>query len=134
MLHRDRQRTLDLLQVATLCRSGKGGGYAVRRGAAGAADAMNKVLCHLGHVEVDHLRHVGHVDAPGGYVCRNENAVTALGEAAQRGVALGLRAVAVNLRRRVPTANQPARYAVRAVLGAHEDEEAARLRAQQVFE
>ena len=40
----------------------------------------------------------------------------------------------MNLRRRMAAANQPARHAIRAVLGAHEDQEAARLRSQQVFE
>jgi hypothetical protein len=79
----------------------KGGSYAVRRGAAGAAYAMNKVFGNLGHVEVDHVRHVGHVDAARGNVSGDQHAMMALGEAAQRLVALGLRAVAMNLRRRM---------------------------------
>ena len=106
----------------------------MRRGASGAADAMDKVLGHLGKIEVDDMRHVGYVDAAGGYVCRHEHAVAALGEAAQRGVALGLRTVAVNLRCRVSAADQPACYTVRAVLGAYENEETACLGTEQVFE
>ena len=91
----------------------------------GAAYAMDKVLGHLGHVEVDYVRHVGHIDAASGNVGGHQHAVTPLGEAAQGLVALGLRAVAVNLRRRVAGARQPARHAICAVLGAHENQKAA---------
>src|ERR1039458_9038430 len=95
---------------------------------------MNKVLGHLGHIEVDDVRHVGHVDTAGGNVGGNEHAMTALGEAAQSLIALGLRAVAVNLRGGMAAANEATSYAVCAVLGAHENQKASLLCAKKVLE
>src|ERR1035437_1772112 len=60
--------------------------------------------------------------------------MTALGEAAQGLVALGLRAVAMNLRGGMSAANEATSYAVSAVLGAHEDQEASLLCTQKVLE
>src|ERR1035441_7499703 len=65
-LHRNRKCALDLAQIAALCWSRKGGSNAVRRSATGAAYAVNKVFGHLGQIEVDHMRHVGHVNTASG--------------------------------------------------------------------
>ena len=62
----------------------------MRRSAPGAAHAMDKVLGHLGHIEVDYVRHIGHINAASGHVRRHQHAMTALGKAAQGLVALGL--------------------------------------------
>ena len=99
-----------------------------------AANAVHKVLGHLGHIEVDDVRHVGHIDAAGSHVGSHQHAVMPLGEAAQRRIPLGLRAVAVNLRRRPAGAGKPPRHAIRSVLGAHKDQKAARLGLQQVLQ
>src|SRR5829696_891028 len=73
-----------------------------RDGAAGlaraprAADAVDVVLGRLGHVVVDDVRDRLHVDAARRDVGGDEHARRAVLEAAQRGLALGLRAVGVD--------------------------------------
>src|ERR1035437_5666660 len=110
-LHLDRKRALDLAQIAALGRTSERGGYAVCRSAAGAAYTVNEVFSDLGHVEIHHVSDIGHVDAASGNVGSNQHAVAALGEAAQSGVTLCLRAVAVNLRRRPAGAGKTAGHA-----------------------
>src|ERR1035437_1090150 len=133
-LHLDGERALDLAQVAALRWTRKGGGYAVRRCAAGAADTVHKVFGHLGHIEVDDVSHVSNVDSACGHVGSDQYAVMPLRKAEQGGGALGLRPVAVNLRSRMAGPNQPARHAVCAMLGANKDQETARFSAKQVLE
>ncbi len=88
---------------------------------------MHEVLGQLGHVVVDHVRDVLHVDAACRNVSGHQNAMPAFSEAAQSGVPLRLRAVAVNLRGCVARAAQAVGKPVGSMLGAHEDEEAALL-------
>jgi hypothetical protein len=95
--HLDRQRAFDLAQIVALRRSGKGRSNSLRRRAAGAANAMHKILCHFRHIEVDHVGNVGNVEATGSYIGGNQHTVPAIGEVAQSLVALRLRTVAVNL-------------------------------------
>src|SRR5271168_4069421 len=95
---------------------------------------MDEVLRQLGQIEVDDVRDVRYVDTAGGNVSGYEHAVMALREAAQGGIALRLRAVAVNLGRRPAGTRELARHAVRSMLGTHEDEEAALLRTEQMLE
>ena len=95
---------------------------------------MDKVLGPLGHIEVNDVGHVGHVDAAGGHVSSHENPMMPFGKAAQRRIPLRLRAVAVNLRRRMSGSDKTAGHAVRSMLGAHEDQKAALFGAQQVLE
>ena len=100
----------------------------------GAADAVHEVLGFLGHVVVDHVGDVGDIDAASGDVGGDQHAMMSLSEAAQGGVALRLRAIAVNLDGLVAGALEAAGDAIRSMLGAHEDEEAALLRAEQMLE
>jgi len=58
------------------------------------ADAVDEVVRGVGQVVVDDVGDVLHIDAAGGYVGRDENAVLAVLEALQRGGALGLAAIA----------------------------------------
>jgi hypothetical protein len=77
---------------------------------------------------------VGDIDAAGGDVGGNEDAVVSLSEAAQGSVALGLGAIAMDLDGVVTGAFEAAGDAVGSMLGADEDEEAAFLGAEQMLE
>ena len=92
----DLELALELAGVGALLRHDKGGGDALGAGAAGAADAVDEVVRGIGHVVVDDVRDVGDVDAAGGDVGGDQDAVLAVGEALEGGGALGLRAVAVD--------------------------------------
>ena len=138
---RTRKRFIEIDSVRSILRrSPRSAGMAkvdatpVREAATGAADAVHEIFCHLGHVEVNHVRDVGNVDAARGNVGGHQHAMTALGKAAQSRVALRLRTVAVNLRGRPAGTREAAGNAIGAMLGAHKDEEAALLGVEQVFE
>ena len=74
----------------------------MRRGSPRPSNTMNKIFCHFGHVVIDYMRHVGHVDAARGYISCNQHPVVALRKTPQSLVPLGLRTVTVNLRCRMP--------------------------------
>ena len=59
---------------------------------------MHKIFSNFGHIVVDHMRHVSYINATCSYVGSDQNAMASLGKALESLVALGLRAVAVNLR------------------------------------
>ena len=88
--------------------------------AAGAADAVNVVLRGARHVEIDHVGHVIDVDPARGDIGRHQHADAARLEVAQRAFTLALAAVTVDRRRRVAGCLEPARQAIRAMLGAGE--------------
>jgi len=93
-----------------------------------------KSSASLGHVEVDDVSDVGDIDAAGGDVGGDEDAMASVREAGQSGVALGLGAVAVNLRGGMAGADESTGDAIGAVLGAHEDKETAVVRSEQMLE
>jgi len=130
----DREPAFDFVQIVGFLRGGEGGGHAAGGGASGAADAVDEVFGFFGHVVVDDVGDVGDIDAAGGDVGGDEDAVVSLSEAAQGGVALGLGAVAVDLDGVVSGALEAAGDAVGSMLGANEDEEAAVVRAEEVLE
>ncbi len=96
----DGEGPLHFAQRVGFVGSGKGGSDAVRGGSAGAPDAMHEVFGFFGHVVIDDVGYVGHIDAARGDVGGNEDAMVPLSEAAQSSVALGLRAVPMNWVRR----------------------------------
>jgi hypothetical protein len=85
---------------------------------------MNEVFRYLRNVVVNYMSNMLHIDAACSNVGCDEDAMTAFGEALEGLVALRLRTIAMNLRRRVSSANETAGYAICTVLGANEDKEA----------
>jgi len=63
-LHLNRQRALDLAELAAFGCDGKGGSNSVRRGATGAPDSMDEVLANL-EVVVDHVGNIRNVERAG---------------------------------------------------------------------
>src|SRR5690242_5705822 len=98
--------------------------HAARAGARGAADAVHVVLGLRGGVEVDDVRDAGDVDAARRDVRGDEGVDPAGLEARQRPLALGLRLVAMHRDGRDVVVAEALDEAVRAALGAHEDERA----------
>ena len=98
-LHLNRKRPLDPANFAAFGWPNKRGGYSARRSTSCATYTMHEVFSRLGHVEVDNVRYVRHIDAASGHIGRNEYPVSAFSETAQRGTALRLRAITMNLRR-----------------------------------
>ena len=64
-LGRNIQGALHLAQRVCLVGSGESGCNAEALGTARSSHAMHIILCFLRHVEVDHMRDVGNIDAPG---------------------------------------------------------------------
>ena len=67
-------------------------------GAAGAADAMNVIFRMLRHVVVDHVTHVGDVDAARGDVGRDHHFIPAVAETVRAPVRVRVGAVRVQHR------------------------------------
>src|ERR1700733_1293663 len=80
------------------------------------------------------MGHVIHVDSPGGHIGRYQDAMSALGKAAECGVALRLAAIAVNAGSLPTGVGQFLGYALRAMLGANKDQKASSFRTEQVFQ
>src|SRR3954451_5681680 len=131
-LHAD--RALDADDVATLRAGGERRGAAVGAGAAGAADAVDEVLGDLRQVVVDDVRDALDVNAAGGDISGDQDAVVAFLEALQRLVALALAAVAVDRGGLEAALGEPLGQAIGAVLGAGEDEERTLLIAEHLLE
>ena len=112
----------------------KRGGEAQFTGASGASDAVDEVLRDLGQVVVDDVGDVLHVNAAGGQVGRDQNAVASLLESGQGGGALRLRAVAVNHGGGKAFTIQVLGQALGAALGAGEDQAASGFLGEQAVE
>src|SRR5580704_3778300 len=93
-------------------------------GSAGTANAMDEILCHVWQVVVDDVDDVLNVDATRSEIGRHKNSEAALLETSKCRVALRLRAVAVNHRRRKAVPVQALGDALRAALGAGKDQAA----------
>ena len=96
-------------------------GDAESAGARSAAHAMHKIFCQLRQVIVDDVGDVIHVNAARGDVGGDQHSRASLLEVAQRCVALGLAAVAVNHAGIKSIANQFLSQPLGAALGAGED-------------
>ncbi len=90
------QRTLNLADFVALLASAEGVGHPAGTGATGAANSVDEVFGNHRQVEVDDVRDAVDVDAAGGDVGGDQDAVFALLETGERAVALALRAVTVN--------------------------------------
>jgi hypothetical protein len=86
------------------------------------ANAVNEVFRHLRQIVVDHVSHVIAVQASRRDVGCDQHLIAAFLKSAQRGVALRLRAIAVNHGRRKAIALQFLGQPLRAALGAGEDQ------------
>ena len=75
---------LDGMQLRVFFRGGEARCVTVRSGPRGAADAMDIVLGRVRQIVVDHPLNAGDVDAAGGDVGGDENAVAAATESLQR--------------------------------------------------
>ena len=95
---------------------------------------MNEVIRGIGQVVVDDVRDVGDVDAAGGDVGCDQDAVLAGREALEGGGALGLRAIAVDGIGIVAEALELFGDAIGAVLGPREDEKGALLFGEHLVE
>ena len=91
-------------------------------GATGAADTVHVILERVGEVEVHHVGDTLDVDTAGGDVGGDQDADLAVLEGLQGALTLALRAVGVDRGTRDVGAGQLTADAVRAVLGAGEDE------------
>jgi len=91
-----RDRAFDRLQGALFFRRDEGERFAGRLGPSGAADAMDVVLGHEGHVEVHDMSERVDVDATRRDVGRDEHGKPAVLEPRQRRRPLCLRSIAVN--------------------------------------
>ena len=112
----------DAADVALLLGKDEGDPGAAAAGAAGAADAVDVALVVLGRVEVDHVRDVREVEAAGRHVGGDERLHRAVAEPRQRPLALPLRHVAVQRRRRHVARVELAGEPVGAALRPDEDE------------
>lgn len=81
-LHIDTQRALDLAQVALLFRRGKRRSDSAAGGAASPADPMHKIFRDLGHIVINDVRHVVYINATGGNIGGNQDAMSTLSKAA----------------------------------------------------
>ncbi len=118
---------LDVANLASLLGRGEREGIADRRGAAGAADAVDVILGIRGNVVVDDVRHAGDVDAAGGDVRGDHHLVLAGLEAFECLDALRLRAVGVQDGDGMIRGLELAGDLVGAVLGAGENEAAVKI-------
>ncbi len=87
---------LDGLELTQLVLAHQRDGLAATTGAAGAADAVDVILRHLGQLEVDHVGQLIDVQTSGGDVGRHQHSHLALAKIRQRPVAGTLALVAVN--------------------------------------
>lgn len=78
------QHPLDPEYQRLVCHRRKGEGLAGVLGAAGAADAVDVRIDGRGHVEVDHMRYLGHVDAARGNVGGDEDVVDTVAKVVER--------------------------------------------------
>src|SRR4051794_2930526 len=101
-------------------------------GAGGAPDAGDVALAVLGRVEVDDVRDAVDVKAAGGDVRRHERVGVAGVEALERPLALALGLVAVHGHGGHAGGDEPLGQAVRAALGADEDQRAVAIVAERV--
>ena len=92
---------------------------------------MHVVLGHVGEVKDDHVADVGHVDAAGGDVGRNQHPVEAVLESLQRLSALSLGAVGVDARRLVAGPLHALEDPIGAALRPGEDQRRERVLGQQ---
>ena len=88
---------------------------------------MDEVFRDFRDIIINDVGDVRNIDAAGGYVRGDEDAVMAFREAFEGLIALRLRAVSVNLRGRVTGADETGSYAICTMLGANEDQKAATL-------
>ena len=88
----------------------------------GATHAMDVVVGRLRYIEVDDVSKGFDVDSTRGNVRRNQNLVLTILESRERRGALTLRAVSMNAFRLDAAFHQLLGQAVRAVLGAREDQ------------
>ena len=86
---------------------------------------MYEVFCDFRDVVIYDVSNMGDVDAAGGDVGCDEDAMASFGEALEGLIALSLRTIAVNLGGGVAGTDQAAGNAVGTMLGANEDQEAA---------
>src|SRR5438874_624986 len=100
LLHLQTERPLHLKNFAALVARNQRGSHAFFARASRTAHTMNKVLSNFRQIVVDDVHDVLHVNSARSHVRRHQNLITPLLESRQRGVALRLRAVAVNLRYR----------------------------------
>ena len=119
---RPADRPFDRAKIGFLLRRHERERVAGQLGASGAADAMDVVVGHGRHVEVDDVAERLDVDAPRRDIGGDEHAILSALEAAQRFHPLRLRAVAVNARGGELVMQQVIGKPVRAVLGPREDE------------
>ena len=125
-VHRDvlAHELLDVAQVEFFLGRGEGERPAIFARASGASNAVDVVLGVRGHVEVDHICHVGDVDAARQDVGCHQHAHLAVGKAPQRAGTLVLVAVAVDGRALDACLAQAPADGVGAVLSAHKDNHA----------
>ncbi len=133
-LHADSQRALQLKQVGVLVAGEEGGGDAAFSRASGASGAMDKALRIGGHIVVDDVGDVLHVDAAGSHVGGHQDAVASALESGQRRRALRLRAVTMNHGGGKSLADQGLGQPLGSALGAREDQAAARLAGEQALQ
>ena len=124
-------RLLDGAQAALFLRRHQRERRAGRFGARRAADAVDVVLGHQRHVEVDDVAERGDVDAARRDVGGDQHPVLAALEAGERFGPLRLRPVAVNALDLDPLFAEILRQPVGAVLGPREDERVVHLAARQ---
>src|SRR5579863_2773073 len=130
----DAELAFELKEVGALFPQEKRGGNAVFTGAAGAADAVDEVFGDIGKVVVDDVGDVLDVDAASGDVGGNEHAILPALETSEGRSPLRLRAVAMNHGGVDALTVQILGDALRAALGARENEAAAAFAFEQVEE
>src|ERR1700686_1241057 len=116
------ERALDVTKFDDLGTRHQTGGESLRSRAAGAADAMDKVLGHLWQVIIDHVRDIIHVQATCGNISSHQHLELTLLKSAQRAISLRLRTIPVNHGRGKTFAYQFLSQPLGATLGAGEDE------------
>lgn len=115
-------QAFDVPDIARLFRCRERDGPAFLSGARRASDAMHIVGGIVGKIEIDHHGNVRNVDAAGGDVRCDENAVLARFKTLQCFLPLRLRAIGVHLCRTVSHALHCTGDLARAVLGARKNE------------
>lgn len=116
---------LDRVQLRALLQRRETRGMPVRSGTRRAPDAMHVILDGVRQIVVDHAADPGDVDAAGGNVGRNQDAIAAMPEAVERLATLRLAAIGVQTLRRVTGIAQGAGQAIGAMLGARKDQHVA---------